>query len=129
MRMSLEEIMIQLIAYIPKVFAVVIGAIFSLVLSGDIDARGRLKLSLTLAIKVTFAIVFSLYAGEAYIELKGYQHLSSMTQGFIMLIFAVFGVTIIGVIYQAIKMMHGKSLSEIAEELGRTIDILFRRKK
>lgn len=127
--MTLEQFMIQLFAYIPKIFAVIIGAIFSLVLSGDIDTNGRMQVTFGLIIKLSFAIIFSLYAGEAFIELKGYQELSNMTQGFIMMVFALFGVLVIGIIYQAIKMLQGKTLSEIAEEISKSIEAVFRRKR
>lgn len=125
----MDQLTSSLLSYIPKVLAVVAGAIFSLVLSGDIDTKGRVKITLSLVIKLNFAMLFSLYAGEAFIEIKGYQHLSSMTQGFIMMVFALFGVLIIGIIYQAIRMLHGKTLSEIAEEVGKVIEIILRRKK
>ena len=125
----MDQLTSSLLSYIPKVLAVVAGAIFSLVLSGDIDTKGRVKITLSLVIKLNFAMLFSLYAGEAFIEIKSYQHLSSMTQGFIMMVFALFGVLIIGIIYQAIRMLHGKTLSEIAEEVGKVIEIILRRKK
>ncbi|MNU11497.1 hypothetical protein D3C72_2594070 [compost metagenome] len=40
-----------------------------------------------------------------------------MYQGFIMLMFAVFGLLAIGIVYQAVEMWKGKSLPEVIAEI------------
>lgn len=121
-----ESILIKIFPWMLKVFAAIIGAIFSLILSGDIDKDGKLQISQTLIIKLLFGISLSLFGGQAFIE---YYHLtdrSIMTHGFVMLIFAVFGLLIIGIIYQAIKLMQGKTLSEIVLEIRETFRAIFK---
>ena len=41
----------------------------------------------------------------------------NMFQGFIMLMFAVFGLLIIGIAYQSIALLKGKSLAEVIAEV------------
>ena len=40
-----------------------------------------------------------------------------MAQGFVMLIFAVFGLLTIGIAYQSIALMQGKSIAEVIAEV------------
>ena len=40
-----------------------------------------------------------------------------MFQGFIMLMFAVFGLLFIGIAYQSIALLKGKSVSEVIAEI------------
>ena len=40
-----------------------------------------------------------------------------MAQGFVMLFFAVFGLLAIGIVYQSIALLNGKTLSEIIREV------------
>jgi len=42
---------------------------------------------------------------------------STMYQGFIMLMFAVFGLMAIGILYQSIALLKGKPLSEVIAEI------------
>jgi hypothetical protein len=42
---------------------------------------------------------------------------STMYQGFIMLMFAVFGLMAIGILYQSIALLKGKPLSEVITEI------------
>lgn len=43
--------------------------------------------------------------------------LAQLAQGFVMLMFAVFGLLAIGIVYQSIALMHGKSLAEVIAEV------------
>src|SRR5574343_106637 len=74
-----------------------------------------------LKIIAAVSVAISLYGGSAFIEyydLAG--HYSHMAQGFVMLMFAVFGMLCIGILYQAVQLMKGKSLTEIIVEIKET---------
>ncbi|ENW73572.1 TPA: hypothetical protein RP379_003083 [Acinetobacter baumannii] len=105
------------IPWVLKVFPAVIGAILALVLSGDIDKEGKIKVSMSVVTKFACSVTVSLYGGSAFIEHFGFLTHSTMFQGFIMLIFAVFGLLVIGIVYQSIALMKGKSLSEVIAEV------------
>ncbi|ELZ2207594.1 hypothetical protein SD793_000030 [Acinetobacter baumannii] len=100
-----------------KIFPAVIGAILALVLSGDIDKDGKIKVSMGVITKFVCSVTVSLYGGSAFIEHYGYLTTSTMFQGFIMLIFAVFGLLVIGIVYQSIALLKGKSMSEVISEV------------
>ena len=105
------------IPWVLKIFPSVIGAILALVLSGDIDTNGKIQISLGVITKFVCSVTVSLYGGSAFIEHYGYLNSSTMFQGFIMLMFAVFGLLAIGIVYQSIALMHGKSLAEVIAEV------------
>ena len=99
------------------IIAAVVGAIFALTLSGDIDTEGRIKITMGVIMKFTFSVAISLYGGSAFIEYYGWCVYSHMTQGFVMLIFAVFGLLFIGIAYQSIALLKGKSMSQVIAEI------------
>ena len=109
-----------------KIIAAVVGAIFALTLSGDIDTEGRIKITMGVIMKFVFSVAISLYGGAAFIEYYSLGHYSHMAQGFVMLIFAVFGMLCIGIVYQAVQLMKGKSISEIAFEVKETFRSIFK---
>ena len=113
----LELIILKLMVFLPKVFAAVIGAIFGLMLSGDIGKDGKIQVNMSVIIKFTIAVTISLFGGAAHIEFMGYQDYSVMTQGAIMLVWAVFGMLAIGIVYQAIALWQGKTLTEVIREV------------
>ena len=100
-----------------KLVPAVVGAILALVLSGDIDKDGKIQVTLGVIGKFLFSVSVSLYGGSAFIEYYELSKYSHMAQGFVMLIFAVFGLLTIGIIYQSIALMHGKSLAEVIAEV------------
>lgn len=102
-----------------KVFVAVVGAIFALVLSGDIDQSGNFKVTIKLVTNLAFSVCFSLSGGSAFIDYYDLGHKSLMTHGFIMLMCAVFGMLIVGILYQAIALLRGKSFGEIVIEVKR----------
>ena len=112
-----DIILLKLLAFLPKVFAAVIGAIFGLMLSGDIGKDGKIKINMSVIIKFTIAVTISLFGGAAHIEFMGYQGYSVMTQGAIMLVWAVFGMLAIGIVYQAIALWQGKTIAEVIKEI------------
>ena len=122
-----EHLSVKALPWFLKIIAAVIGAIFALTLSGDIDTQGRIKINISVIMKFVFSVAISLYGGSAFIEYyelsKQYSH---MAQGFVMLMFAVFGMLCIGILYQAIQLMKGKSLSEIIVEVKETFSSIFK---
>ena len=113
-----EQLSIKALPWFIKILAAVVGAIFALTLSGDIDKEGRIKITIGVIMKFTFSVAISLYGGSAFIEYyelsKQYSH---MAQGFVMLMFAVFGLLAIGIVYQSIALLKGKSLAEVIAEV------------
>ena len=105
------------IPWIIKVVPAVVGAILALVLSGDIDKNGKIQVSLGVIGKFLFSVSVSLYGGSAFIEYYELSKYSHMAQGFVMLMFAVFGLLSIGIIYQSLALMKGKTLSEVIAEI------------
>ena len=105
------------IPWVIKAVPAVVGAILALVLSGDIDKNGKIQVSMGVICKFLFSVSVSLYGGSAFIEYYELSKYSNMTQGFVMLIFAVFGLLAIGVVYQSIALMQGKPLSEVISEV------------
>ena len=105
------------IPWIIKVVPAIAGAILALVLSGDIDKEGKIQVSLGVIGKFLFSVSVSLYGGSAFIEYYELSKYSHMAQGFVMLMFAVFGLLGIGILYQSIALMHGKPLSEVISEV------------
>ena len=121
-----DPLSIKGLPWLFKIIAAVVGAIFALTLSGDIDTEGRIKITMGVIMKFTFSVAISLYGGSAFIEYYGWHVYSHMTQGFVMLIFAIFGMLCIGIVYQAVQLMKGKSISEIAFEVKETFRSIFK---
>ena len=113
----LELIILKLMVFLPKVFAAVIGAIFGLMLSGDIGKDGKIQVNMSVIVKFTIAVTISLFGGAAHIEFMGYQDYSVMTQGAIMLVWAGFGMLAIGIVYQAVALWQGKTIAEVIKEI------------
>ena len=105
------------IPWVIKAVPAVVGAILALVLSGDIDKSGKIQVSMSVIGKFLFSVSVSLYGGSAFIEYYELSKYSHMAQGFVMLIFAVFGLLAIGIVYQSIALMQGKPLSEVISEV------------
>ena len=122
-----DPISIKGLPWILKISAAVIGAIFALTLSGDIDTQGRIKITMSVIMKFIFSVAISLYGGSAFIEYyELHEHYSHMAQGFVMLIFAVFGMLCIGIAYQSVQLLKGKSMSEIVIEVRETFRSIFK---
>jgi len=122
-----EQLSIKALPWFIKILAAVVGAIFALTLSGDIDKEGRIKINVSVIMKSVFSVAISLYGGSAFIEYYELsKHYSHMAQGFVMLMFAVFGMLCIGILYQAVQLMKGKSLAEIILEVKETFGSIFK---
>lgn len=105
------------IPWIIKVVPAIVGAILALVLSGDIDKEGKIQVTLGVIGKFLFSVSVSLYGGSAFIEYYELDNYSHMAQGFVMLMFAVFGLLFIGILYQSIALLKGKSISAVIAEI------------
>lgn len=104
-----------------KVFGVIIGAIFALTLTGDIDEEQRLHLNLSVISKLSFSAFFGLTTGEFIVDNAITWELSVMGQSFISLMMSVFGMLVVGIVYQSLLItFHRKKLSEIVEEVKTT---------
>ena len=105
------------IPWVIKLIPAIVGAILALVLSGDIDKNGKIQVSAGVITKFVCSVTVSLYGGSAFIEHYGFLKTTIMFQGFIMLMFAVFGLLIIGIAYQSIALLKGKSMSQVIAEI------------
>lgn len=121
-----DPISIKGLPWFIKIVAAIIGAVLALTLSGDIDIDGRLKISKGLLLKFTFSVAISIFGGAAFIEYFGLTHYSHPAQGIVMLTFAVFGLLIVGIVYQSFKMMDGKKPSELIKEIKDTFTAIFK---
>lgn len=120
-----DPISFKALPWFLKIFAALIGTIFALILSGDIDKDGKVQISTGLIIKFAFSIAISLFGGHAFIDYYNLGDKSVMTHGFIMLMFAVFGMLIVGILYQALALYRGKSLTEIITEVKAAFGAIF----
>ncbi len=120
-----DPISIKALPWFLKIILVMIGVVFALVLSGDVDKDGKITITPGLLIRFSFGVAISLFGGETFIEFYKLGGYSLMTHGFIMLMFAVFGMLIIGILYQALAMWRGKSLSEIIVEVKDAFAAIF----
>ena len=121
-----DPLSIKGLPWLFKIIAAVVGAIFALTLSGDIDTEGRIKITIGVIMKFTFSVAISLYGGSALIEYYGWHVYSHMTQGFVMLIFAIFGMLLIGIWYQAIQLLRGKTIGELIFEIRSAFKAMFK---
>ena len=122
-----EVWLIKAFTILPKVVAAIIGALLALVLSGDIDKDGYIKIRRGVVLRFGLGVGTSLFGGSYIIETYGMMHLSAMAQGSVFLLTAVFGLLSIGILYQSVEMMRGKTLSEIAIEVSSAFKAIFKR--
>lgn len=77
--------------------------------------------------KITFSAVFGFLAGGWMIEYMGWQSWGYTSHGFVMMLCSVFGMTLVGIVYQAALLsLTGKSLSEIVAEIKETFKSIFK---
>lgn len=111
--------------WVLKTIAVIVGALLALSLSGDIDKSGKLNLSISVLIKFLSSTCFGLFGGNFIVEYWQLDY-SSLTQSFISMIVSVFALLAIGIVYQAIKLMEGKSLTAIISDVKEAFKAIFR---
>lgn len=120
-----DPLSIKGLPWLLKIIAAIMGAILALILSGDIDTQGRIKITIGVILKFSISVTISLYGGAACIEYYQLQQYSHMTQGFVMLLFAVFGMLLIGIWYQSMQLLKGKTFSEIIIEVKAAFSAMF----
>lgn len=108
----------KLVGWIPKILAIIASAVLALVLSGDIDKNGNIKITRGLIMRVLCALSISLFGGSFIIETRGLSDLSSLSQGFVYLMAGAFGLLVVGVFYQSIALLRGKRLSVVSGEIA-----------
>lgn len=121
-----DPISIKGLPWLLKIIAAIMGAVLALILSGDIDPQGRIKITIGVILKFAISVAISLYGGSAFIEYYQLTHYSMQSQGFVMLIFAVFGMLLIGIWYQSMQLWKGKALSEIVLEVKAAFIAMFK---
>ena len=121
-----DPISIKGLPLLLKIIAAIMGAILALILSGDIDTQGRIKITVGVILKFAISVAISLYGGSAFIEYYQLTHYSMQSQGFVMLIFAVFGMLLIGIWYQSMQLWKGKTVSEIIAEVKAAFIAMFK---
>ena len=121
-----DPISIKGLPWLLKIIAAVMGAILALILSGDIDTQGRIKITVGVILKFAISVAISLYGGSAFIEYYQLTHYSMQSLGFVMLIFAVFGMLLIGIWYQSMQLWKGKTVSEIIAEVKAAFIAMFK---
>ena len=121
-----DPISIKGLAWLLKIIAAILGAVLALILSGEIDTQGRIKITIGVVLKFAISVAISLYGGSAFIEYYQLTHYSMQSQGFVMLIFAVFGMLLIGIWYQSLQLLKGKPLNEIIAEVKTAFIAMFK---
>ncbi|OTU67416.1 hypothetical protein [Acinetobacter baumannii] len=117
---------IKSLPWLFKIWAAVMGGILALMLSGDINTDGMIKINRSVTLKLFISLSISLCGGSAFIEYFDLGHYSHMAQGFVMLIFAVFGMLLIGICYQAIQLWKGKTMGELIFEVKEAFKAIFK---
>lgn len=118
----MPEFLTKALPFLTKSFALIVGSLVSLVLSGDIDldARNNAKLTINLKIilKITLCIGLGLFLGEFTIDYFDFRHLNYYAQAMFYMIASAFGLLIVGIGYRAVQLTFSdKSFSEIVAEV------------
>lgn len=122
----MPETFIKIIPPFIKLFALIIGGLLSLVLSGDIklDENNTPNIPLgekhllIISFKLTLAIGIGWICGEFVIDWLDFEHMKFYSQAIFFLFFSAFGLLIFGILYRACQLtFDGKSLSEIVTEI------------
>lgn len=116
------ETLSKSIPFVVKLFALLVGGILSLVLSGDIDLdsknNAKLTINLYVIVKLTCAIGLGLFIGEFVIDYFDYDYLNYYAQAVFYLIASAFGMLLFGIIYRSIQLTFtNKTIGQIIEEI------------
>lgn len=124
----------KIIALLPKILSLLItliaiagGIILALVLSGDIDKDGFIKINRGVMLRFVAAFIISLFAGSFIIDVWHLQYLNLYSQGFIFFMTAVFGLLSIGILYQSVELMRGKSFGDVIGEVMGAFIAIFKK--
>lgn len=118
----MPEILTKAIPFLTKLFALIVGSLISLVLSGDIDLDNKnnahLTLNLKIIIKITLCVGLGLFLGEFTIDYFDFEHLNYYAQAVFYMLFSAFGLLIVGIGYRSLQLTFtNKTLSEIVSEI------------
>lgn len=118
----MPEILTKILPFLTKLFALVLGGIISLILSGDIrldnQENANLRINIKIILKITCAIGLGLFIGEFVIDYYDFEHLNYYAQAVFYLIASSFGMLIFGIFYRSIQLTFtDKKLSEIITEI------------
>lgn len=121
----------KIIPFLTKMLALFIGAIISLILSGDIsidgDDNAKLNINSIVFIKLICSIGLGLFLGEWTIDYWNFEHLNYYAQSAVLMMFSVFGMLIVGILYRSVQLTFGKkTLSEIVIEIKETAKALLK---
>lgn len=106
------------IPLIIKIFGALLGAVFALTLTGDIDGQGKLHINPTVIVKLAFSAFFGFVCAGWLIETFGWSHYSYVSQSFLSMMCSVFGMTIVGTLYQSYRLTFtDKTLHELISEI------------
>lgn len=127
----MPETLTKAIPFLTKLFALIVGGIISLVLSGDIrldnQENANLRINIKIILKITCAIGLGLFLGEFTIAYFDFEHLNYYAQAVFYLIASSFGMLIFGIIYRSIQLTFtDKTLSEIIAEIKNIIKALIK---
>lgn len=110
-----------------KFLALIGGGIFCLVMSGDVNSDGHIKINRNVALKFFCSVVIGLYCGEFLIDYLDWEHLNIFSQGFVLMSFSVFGMAIFGALYRSFQLTFtDKTLSEIIQEVKQAVTAILK---
>ncbi len=110
------------IAMAIKLVALILGSILCLILSGDIDKDGNIKINSNVILKFCCSLGIGLFFGEFFIDHLDWEHMNIYAQCAILMSFAVFGMLVLGVLYRSIQLtLQEKTFTEIVNEIKETI--------
>lgn len=127
----MTEILTKAVPFLAKLFALIIGGIISLVLSGDINldnqSNPQLNINLKVILKLICSVGTGLFLGEFTIDYWDFEHLNYYSQAIFYLLFSAFGMLIFGIIYRSVQLtLTDKKLSEVVTEIKNTIKALIK---
>lgn len=113
-----EAILINVLAYLPKVLFAVIGGGIALIFSGDIRSDGCVKIGWGIIIKLSASVALGIAIGDAMIFYLDWQHIPIAALGLVFLIGAALGMLLLGLVYRSVELTFtDKTLPEIIKEV------------
>lgn len=120
------ETLTKVFPFLFKLVVVVLGGIFSLLLSGDISTNDDNKIVIDsiwiISLKLSIAIIIGLVAGDFLIDYYNFEDMTFYAQSIFNLMASVFGIMVIGTLYRACQLTFTeKSLPDIISEMKNII--------
>ncbi|MGP4864630.1 hypothetical protein ACTXGK_10605 [Psychrobacter sp. T6-5] len=121
-----EALLAKMLMYMPKILFATIGAVVSLIFSGDIKPDGSLKIGWGIIIKMSVSIAIGLAIGESFIFYYDLQHIPMAAVGIVFLLSSIFGLLALGLLYRSIELTFtNKKLSDIIKEVKQAFAAVF----